>query len=366
MSVILFILILIVLILVHEFGHFVVAKKMGIRVDEFGIGFPPKLFGKKYGETEYTVNALPFGGFVRIFGENPDEESLHGADKGRSFIHRPKWVQATVITAGVLFNVLLAWVLIVFGLMAGLPVSEGAVPGGGVLENARLTVISVLEDSPAAKAGLLPGDRILSLTVGGETVADPNAQTMQTFIQMHESAPITVSYTRGESDQGEISVTPERGIVGEAPAVGITMDVIGTVHLSFFAALWQGGKMTIGLLIAIVSAFGGLIASVFNGTADFSGLAGPVGIAGIVGDAADFGFIYLLSLTAFISLNLAVINLIPFPALDGGRLFFLLIEAVKGSPISPRITNFAHMFGFVVLIGLMLAVTYNDLVRLFS
>ncbi|MBI4118462.1 MAG: RIP metalloprotease RseP [Parcubacteria group bacterium] len=366
MSIVLFIAILIVLILVHEFGHFVVAKRAGIRVDEFGIGFPPKLFGKKYGETEYTVNALPFGGFVRIFGENPDEESLHGEDKGRSFVNKPKWIQAVVITAGVFSNVLLAWVLISFGLMAGLPVSEGTIPRGGVLENAQLTVISVLDNSPAAKAGLLPGDRILSLIVGGETVTKPDAKTMQSFIQAHDSAPITVAYVRNGDISLEALVTPERGVVGDLPGVGITMDVIGTVHLPFLQALWEGARMTGMLLLAIVTSFASLIASMFNGTADFSGLAGPVGIAGIVGDAADFGFVYLLSLTAFISLNLAVINLVPFPALDGGRLFFLGIEALKGSPISPRITNVAHFFGFVILIGLMLAVTYNDLVRLFS
>ena len=135
MSILLFIIILAVLILAHEFGHFIVAKKSGIRVDEFGIGFPPKLYGKKFGETEYTINALPLGGFVKIFGENPDEENTNGPDRARSFVHKPKIIQAAVLVAGVFFNLLLAWFLISAGFMIGLPASsESVLPGQTIVD----------------------------------------------------------------------------------------------------------------------------------------------------------------------------------------------------------------------------------------
>ena len=146
--------ILLVLVLVHEFGHFFTAKKFGIRVDEFGFGFPPKLFGVKKGETEYTFNLLPIGGFVKIFGENPDDENTNGPDKERSFVNKPAWQQAIVLFAGVFMNFMLAWVLFSIGFMSGLPTSVGNEPNGYSLSNINLTIVSVLEKSPAEMAGL--------------------------------------------------------------------------------------------------------------------------------------------------------------------------------------------------------------------
>ena len=142
MNILIFLIILLVLVLVHEFGHFFTAKRFGIRVDEFGFGFPPKLFGIKKGETEYTFNLLPLGGFVKIFGENPNEENTNGPDADRSFINKPKWKQAVVLFAGVLMNFLLAWVLFSFGFMSGLPTSVGSGVGNGELTDVNLVVVS--------------------------------------------------------------------------------------------------------------------------------------------------------------------------------------------------------------------------------
>src|SRR3990167_1683038 len=194
MSIIIFIIILLVLVLVHEFGHFFTAKKFGIRVDEFGFGFPPKLFGKKYGETEYTVNLLPIGGFVKIFGEDPN-----GPDRERSFVHKAKWKQAIVLVAGVAANFLLAWLLFSFGFMSGLPASVGSEIGGTKLNDVNLVVLSVLPDSPAETAGLKAGDKIVDIRNGDNSTTYISPATVKSFILSSEGKEIDIGYLRGKS-----------------------------------------------------------------------------------------------------------------------------------------------------------------------
>ncbi|MBI1999321.1 MAG: site-2 protease family protein [Parcubacteria group bacterium] len=370
MSVLLFIIVLVVLILVHEFGHFIVAKKTGIRVDEFGLGFPPKLFSVRRGETEYSMNALPFGGFVRIFGENPEDVALDHPDRARSFVARPKPIQAAVMVAGVTANIALAWVLLSFGFMVGLPMPVDGAPQGVVVENARVAIISTADGSPASEAGLLPGDRVLSLSAKGDRRDIASVSDLQTFIAFHGGLPVTVLYERQGERQTAVA-TPRSGsgipeLPFAQPALGVTVGLIGTVTLPPHRAFFEGARMTAALTSSVVSSFGMLARDAFRGAADLATLTGPVGIAGIIGDAADFGIIYLLGLTAFISINLAVINLLPLPALDGGRLLFLLIEAVRGAPLNPRAVTIAHAVGFAALIILMLVVTFNDIVRIVS
>lgn len=368
MSIILFFIILVVLILVHEFGHFIVAKKSGIRVDEFGIGFPPRLFGKTYGETKYTVNVLPFGGFVKIFGENPDEISIDGPDSARSFVNKPKWIQAAVLFAGVGFNVLLAWVLLSVGFMVGMPtlVSE---EDFALVQDPRLAIIEVLSGSPAELAGLSSGDTVTSLSQGGVMLDNPIPTSVTAFIAEHGNEPITVLYTSSRTQETHtVIIEPTTGLISEEPerpAIGISMGIIGSVRHLPHIAIYEGGAMTVRLLSAVTVALAGFFTGILTFSADFSQIAGPVGIVGVVGDAAALGIIPLLIFTSVISLNLAVINLLPFPALDGGRLFFLLIETIKGSPIKPRIANLANTLGFALLILLMLFVTYHDIVKLF-
>mgnify|MGYP001582465194 CR=1 FL=1 len=363
MSILIFLIVLAVLILVHEFGHFIVAKKSGVRVDEFGLGFPPKLFGVKKGETEYTVNAIPFGGFVKIFGENPDEESLHGSDSARSFIHKPKWIQAVIIFAGVGFNFLLAWLLFSIGFIYGLPMSSDAYPKGAVVQNERLFITSVQKDSPAEHGGLNAGDVILSLAVSTEILDIVDPDHVKEFIVGNEGEEIALTYKRGE-EESFARVTPEKGVVGDMPGIGIAMNTVGLVKLPLHRAVFEGGAMTVTLIIATVSVFAALIVDVFKGTADLQNLAGPVGIISLVGDATNLGFVYVLQFVAFISINLGVLNLLPIPALDGGRLLFLLIETVKGSPVNYKIIKVIHAAGFALLLILMALVTYNDIARL--
>ncbi len=363
MTIIVFILVLAALVFVHELGHFLAAKLSGIRVDEFGIGFPPKLWSFRKGETMYSINAIPFGGYVKIFGENPDHESMEGPDKDRSFFNKPKSIQALVLSAGVIFNVLFAWLLLSAGFMVGMTVPQDYAGNTADVRNAQVTVTSIQPGSPAEKAGLKPGDKIIRFESAGDVLSKPTSDNVSPFIAAHGDQSIHVSYERG-STPGTLDVVPTSGIVNDRAAIGITLDNLGVLQLSFFKALWHGAKLTFFLIEATVVTLSQFIYQAFTGTAHFNEVSGPIGIAGMVGDATRLGIAYLLSFTALISINLAVMNLIPFPALDGGRLLFTLIEKIKGSAISPRVANTVNSIGFAILILLMLVVTYHDIIKL--
>ena len=368
MNILIFVIILLVLVVVHELGHFFTAKKFGIRVDEFGFGFPPKLFGKKYGETEYTVNLLPIGGFVKIFGEDPNNENTNGPDRERSFVHKAKWKQAIVLVAGVAANFLLAWLLFSFGFMSGLPASVNSEVSGATLSDVHLTVLSVAPDSPAEKAGIKSGDKIIRFfhTVDDHLSSEVTPDTLKDFIMAPKDMEVEIGYSRGAAKNINFTkVTPVAETEDADPKIGISMDMIGVAKLPFFSALIEGMKFTLSLTYGTAVGLYTLILEALQGNGSFDSITGPVGMVGIVGDAYQFGFVYLLSFAGLISVNLAIINLLPFPALDGGRLLFLLIEKIKGSPIKPKIANGANAIGFGILILLMLIVTYNDVVKLF-
>ncbi|MCC6323353.1 RIP metalloprotease RseP [Candidatus Nomurabacteria bacterium] len=364
MNIIIFIIILLVLVVSHEFGHFIVAKKAGIRVDEFAFGFKPRLWSIKKGETTYSINALPIGGYVSIFGENPNDENTNGPDRDRSFVHKPKYIQALVLVAGVVMNFLVAWLLFTVGFMTGLPSSVTNAPVGSNITNAELAVTSVLKDSPAEIAGLKTGDRIKQLYVVDDMTEVPSIESLKYFIRKHSTENITVEFTR-KSTEMKTNIVPKAGLVEGEAGIGIGMDMIGTLKLPIHKALWQGLKLSANVFVATVVGFYTLIHNAVIGQGDMSAVTGPVGIVGVVGNAMSFGFVYLLSFTALISINLAVINLIPFPALDGGRLLFLLIEKIKGSRIKPKIANVVNFIGFCLLMLLMIVVTFNDIKKLF-
>lgn len=361
----LFFAVLFVLILVHEWGHFIVAKKTGMRVDEFGIGFPPKLFGFKKGETEYTFNALPIGGFVRIWGENYDEETngLNENEGSRAFSARPKWAQALVLVAGVAMNIIFAWFLLSAALMIGVPsAADENEPGA----NASLTIMGVLPDSPAAEAGIPAGATVLSLSTDSSTLASPSPSSFRDFIVDNAGQDVKVIYEKG-SEVTEAVMMAEAGIVSddnERPAIGVSLSYTEIAKEPIHRALYLGAIATWDSLLAIAKGLTSLLAQTVTGTADFSQVAGPIGIAGLVGDAAEFGWTSLMLFTAMISLNLAVINLLPVPALDGGRLVFVAIEAVTKKEIPPIWAMRVNMVGFAFLMLLMILVTYGDITKL--
>ncbi|MDQ3244912.1 MAG: RIP metalloprotease RseP [bacterium] len=365
MNILIFIVILLVLVLVHEWGHFFTAKKFGIRVDEFGFGFPPKIYGKKIGETEYSLNLLPIGGFVKIFGENPDDENTNGPDKDRSFVHKPRWQQAIVLFAGIFMNFVLAWVLFSISFMSGLPTSVRSDMREFIQGDTHLVVISVLENSSAEKAGLKSGDKIVHVESEGVVLEDINPETFREFVGNKGGKNVAISYLEKDNIEKNIIVVPEIKEGIDKALIGISMDELGVVKFPFGKAIVEGFKMNFIMIKATMVGLYHFIVDGISGRGSLASVSGPVGLVGVVGDAYKFGFVYLLSFAALISINLGVINLVPFPALDGGRLLFLLIEKIKGSRISPKFANIANAIGFFVLIGLMVLVTYHDIAKMF-
>lgn len=362
MSILLFFLVLFILILVHEWGHFIVAKKTGMRVDEFGIGFPPKLFGIKKGETEYTLNALPIGGFVRIWGENyEDVAATTEADSSRGFSARPKWAQALVLIAGVTMNILFAWLLFSVTYMIGVhtPVDEAA-----ATESAQLYVTSVMPDSPAA--AIPAGSVVTSIAYNDQVIQRPTPTEFSAAVDVVGANPLAVTYESRDITE-TVELIPKQGLVAGEPeryVLGVSLAMVDIVSKPFFTAITDGFTATWQGTQAIAVGLFTLVSEALLGEADFSQVAGPVGIVGMVGDAASFGFTTLLTFTAIISLNLAVINLLPFPALDGGRLVFVAIEAMTKKQIPVVWAGRVNLVGFAILMVLMIAVTYNDIVRL--
>ncbi len=362
MTILLFFLVLFVLILVHEWGHFIVAKKTGMRVDEFGIGFPPKLFGIRKGETEYTFNALPIGGFVRIFGENAQdaaESSQEGKDISRSFTAKSKWAQIAVLVAGVSMNVLFAWLLFFLVFLIGVPT---AVDEQDASDAAQLVVIEVLPESPAAQAGIPVGAVVTSYNAEEGEALTPSA--FGAFTSDQDS--LVLEYEAGGSVH-TAQLQPQEGLIEadqNKQAIGVALSLVETVRKPIHTALYDATATTGKTLVAITVGIFSLLRDIFQLDADLSQVAGPVGIVGLVGDAAEFGLSSLLMFTAVISLNLAVINLLPFPALDGGRLLFVGIEALIRKPIDPIWVSRLNTLGFVLLMALMVAVTYSDITKL--
>lgn len=364
MSVFLFLLVIFVLVLVHEWGHFITAKKTGMRVDEFAIGFPPKLFGIKKGETEYNFNLLPIGGYVKIFGENAEEAQSETdlADKSRAFGSRPKWAQAVVLLAGITMNILFAWLLFTTTLIIGVP---QAIDEANVTDSSQLVVAGTLKDSPAA--GVLPvGARIIGASAGDSALTNPTPSSFSEFVTNSAPNPVTITYVENKQEKS-VAITPKAGLVESDPnkaVIGTSLALIEVKQHGVIPAIGEGFVMTIDGIANIASGLYGLIRDAIVGTADFSSVAGPVGIVGMVGDAASYGLTPLLTFTAIISLNLAVINLLPFPALDGGRLMFVIIETVTRKEVPAKWMGWTNVIGFVLLMLLMAAVTFNDISRL--
>jgi regulator of sigma E protease len=349
MTIILFLVVLAVLIFVHELGHFMVAKKSGIRVDEFAIGFPPKIFGWTRGETKYVLNLIPFGGYVKIHGENPDEDSISGPDSARSFVNAKKWKQISVLIAGVGMNIIFAWLLISVSFMFG-------------SKDSQVILTSVASNSPAQRAGLLQGDKLLKV----ENVDGSNLTTtkVRELIESSLDDQIDITYERKGEIKNTIAIA-EINSVEKRRIIGIYMENVGVVKLNPALALWEGGKLTGVTLKQVAVGLGTFLWQTIRGHGDFTQISGPVGIVGLVGDAATFGLAYFLGFVAFISLNLAVINLIPFPALDGGRVLFVAIEVLVRRPIKPQVANTLNTVGFFILISLMLVITYRDITKFF-
>jgi len=351
-TILIFIIILGLLIFVHELGHFIIARRAGMKVEEFGFGFPPRIFSIKKGETLYSINLIPLGGFVKILGE--DGQSRQEG----SFASKSAFKRFSVLIAGVAMNMIFAWVLLAVGLTMGLPtlIDEGQIfPENAVVGQPKVTILFVEPDTPAAKAGLRGGDVIASID-GAElkTIAE-----VQDYNSAHVGQLVKFGILRGENEF-EASIIPRVNPPEGQGAIGIALGIAAKVSYPWYSSILLGLEQTASLTIQIFVALGALIKSIFSDRSLLGSLTGPVGIAVITRDVAELGFANLLQFTAVLSVNLAIINALPFPALDGGRVFFLIIEKLRRKKIRPVIEGYANTIGFGLLILLMIWVTVKD------
>ncbi len=364
MSALLVVGILVFLIVIHELGHFAVAKFFKVKVEEFGVGYPPRAltFGT-WGGTEYTLNWIPFGGFVRLYGEH-DSVTGEIAKGVGSFIRAPRSVQALILVAGVVMNALAAWMLFAGALAVGIP---HAIPAGEHDPNARLLVTQVIPGSPASVAGLGAGDVITSVVEDGNT-PELTPEAIVQFVGERGGKELTVTYSRG-GQENSVIMYPAQAVVSEAAdraAVGIGLSLVSDTPMPLAEALWRAVPVTWGKLQAVVSGLGSMVTNALRGENVLESVVGPIGLVSVVGVAAQHGFGNLLVLAGFISLNLAVINLIPIPALDGGRLVLLGVEAVMRRSAPNIVVQLSNTIGVGLIILLMIVVTYNDIVRLLA
>ena len=358
MTIFVFFVVLSILVLAHEWGHFITAKRAGAKVEEFGFGFPPRLFSYKKGETVFSFNLIPFGGFVKIFGESGEHQNESG-----SFASLKIYRRAVVTVAGVVMNIILAWALLSAGNIIGRPEIIDST-NESLARNIGLQVLDVAKDSPAEKAGLTSADQIQSASWTGITQTFINIDDFQKFISQNAGTEIKLSIKRGQEIVG-LDIIPRKNPPAGEGALGVSLIKVGLVSVSWYWALWQGAKDTIGLIGAIVSGLFFFFKTLFLEGRILGEIAGPVGIASLTGRAYQLGFSYLIQLTAVLSVNLAILNILPFPALDGGRLILLAIEKIKGSPLNQKIEQSINTFGFMLLLGLMLFITWKDVVKLF-
>ncbi len=427
LTIITFIIVLSVLVFAHELGHFMMARKFGVRAEEFGFGFPPRIFGlqvwrerelKKIAESEniemelkaeslpdgsaiikeimvdekrevdevrwvrkfrfirglreigqdeqkygtvYSINWLPLGGFVKIKGENGPSASsgLAEDEDSDSFAFRPIWQRAIMLSAGVVMNIFLAMALIIIGFMVGLPQAlDNNLDARAQVSDRKIQIVQVMKNTPAEAAGLKIGDTIISV----DNNKFNNYEELQGYVADKVGQKLDYKISQGRTEIDKIIVPAQMEETGRG-GIGIAITETGLVSYPWYLAIPEGVKMTFILLWAIIMAFYELIKGLIFGHGVTADLSGPVGIATLTGQVARLGFVYLLQFTALLSINLAVINFFPFPALDGGRVLFLIIEKIKRSPVKREVEGLIHNIGFALLMILVLLVTFRDVSR---
>ncbi len=340
-----------VLVFVHELGHFLAAKRSGVRVERFSLGFPPKMIGKKIGDTEYMISWLPLGGYVKLTGESLEEEE---SQKPYSLQAKPAWVKAVIFAAGPFMNFVLALALL-WGIFF--------VSGDVEVDRTKIVIGSVQPDSPAEKAGIQPGDIIISLNGQRITRFDSLAEKVYT----RPGEAVELLWVSGNDTLRKTLVTMkeksynEKGETIFIGRIGI-QQAFSRKPVGFFTAGERAGWTTIAFTGQVVRFVKGLFTREFS----LKSMGGPVFISKIAGQEAARGFSQLLFFTALLSVNLALLNLFPIPALDGGHLLLLAVEGIIRRPISTKARAFITQIGFGLLLLLIVFVTYNDVMRLFQ
>lgn len=344
LTIVAFVGVLVVLIIAHEVGHFFTAKAFGVKVEEFGLGYPPRLFGIRRGETLYSFNALPLGGFVKMAGE----EDPTGP---RTLASKPIFTRLLVLSSGSLMNALLPLLLFSIALM----IPHNVVVGQVVIEK-------VVPNAPAARAGIEPGDTLLR--INDKPVR--NTGDVYRYIHLNLGKKTTLLVKHSDSTTESIRLIPRWKPPEGQGATGIAIRTLNPTVVRQSEPFWKAIPLGVREVLETLGIFKNAIITMIIGVAPVA-VAGPVGIAQMTGEVARAGFSPLLQFASFLSINLAIINMFPIPALDGGRIVFVLLEWVRrGRRVSPRVEGIIHMVGFAMLIGLLLIVTYQDIIRIVS
>ncbi|MFC1644763.1 RIP metalloprotease RseP [Patescibacteria group bacterium] len=374
LTVLVFVLVLGVLVFVHELGHFIVAIRNGIKSDEFGFGFPPRLVGFwkneetgkyevvwggreiKSKNTIYSINLIPLGGFVKIKGQDGDD-----VESKDSFSSKPAWARIKVLGAGVTMNFILGWILLSIVFFVGAP---EAIDENELVSESKIQISGVISETPADEMGIEVGDELMA----GCNVEIKDCEvfssvtSVQEFIGRNKGEKITVKIKRGDLVEN-VSGVPRIEYPADQGSLGISMVRTSVKSYSWHESIWRGFVAVLNMMVMIVVSLFAFLKNIIIGSGPSMEVSGPVGIAIMTKQVVNLGIIHLLQFTAILSVNLGIINILPIPALDGGRILFILIEKIKGSPISEKFEHTSHAIGFFLLIGLMVVVTFKDFIK---
>lgn len=353
---IIFIVILGILVLAHEFGHFIIAKFFKVKVEEFAFGFPPTLWSRQKGETKYMINLIPFGGYVKLLGED-------GANQNdpNSFASKNHFARAAIILAGITMNLILGGLFLGFAFMIGLPTVNDAYQKDYPYAQVQTGIVAYEINPDSDFSGkILPGDKIVSLN--GQAIS--NIDQFKNLVQTTRDQTINLEINRKNSPS-IISGHAVYSEVNQAFQVGVILNEEQIIKYPFYLAIPMGFIEMFRLLWTMIVALYEIIRDLIFIHQTPVAIAGPVGIYKIAATASELGLVYLIQLTSLLSINLALINVLPIPALDGGRLLFIALEKIRGQKISANLENLIHTAGFVFIIGIILLVTISDIKNLF-
>ncbi|MEI6352598.1 MAG: site-2 protease family protein [Candidatus Nomurabacteria bacterium] len=390
MTFIIFIIILLVLVLIHEAGHFFAAKISGVKVDEFAFGFPPKIYSVKKGETNYVFNALPLGGYVKIFGENGEDKDKKVKKDERSFFNKKPLTKIFILSAGVLMNLILAYILVTASFYIGttFQIDKNTqeykkFSDEGRIRNEFAVINYIANNSPAKRAGLKPGLKIEYIYINEESSngtvyskrsldlnkeGDQISQDIFDSINTGNADSITIVYDIKNEKTSSTTLAGIYGIDGDYKnkKTGISITKFATITLPISDTFILGFQNTNQIIKETVLGFGILFKDLFKHGQVSKDVSGPVGIFNMISQASQFGISYIFLFAAILSVSLAIFNILPFPALDGGRILFVIIESITKKKISEKWQTILNGIGFVILILLMIIVSFRDIMSLFK
>jgi len=349
---------LIGLIILHELGHFILAKKFGVKVEEFGIGLPPRLIGKKIGETIYSLNLLPLGAFVKLYGEEDREKREYW-----SFTQKPIWQRALIVLGGVVSFWIISAILLSVVMGLGAPTAVSDEENGNLIEP-KVQIAQVSANSPAEIAGIKPGDTIKKFSISNLQFSIDKVKEVQELTEKYKGEEVTLTIQRGKEIFDVRLVPRVSPPEGEGP-MGVALVRTAIKSYPWYQAPIQGVIATGNLTMAVIQGWGQALVNAIKGLPTGVQLMGPVGILGLFAQVGQLGVNYFLQFIAIISIYIALFNILPIPALDGGKLLFLGIEAARKRPISQKIEQQITAIFFALLIALIIWVTIKDIARLF-